>query len=879
MSITPQLVPTINSIPPLPQAPLPPPLASSGLYPLTPYQVADHPPVTALYPLTLSPTHRLLSTPSLSPHPYAAFRQALPPTWAIHNDYSTNLQPDQAYPNTEHRRESNYIPASPGQSPIRTRGRGRPRRSPSPPPFLVPALAQLEHSAHVTRAVPRDAWRRNITSPFEPPLSVPSSLLHDQVLQSTSLTPSITTHSPKRFSAQVPTHSPPSHLFSPLSPATNAIASVIIDHEATQHALACPLNGLVSSLSLLLPSLDPAQPLTSLVPPQNIPVFSLEHSHVYHMATAHAQGSDPATLVLSTAETLTVVTATTESICFHNQVSFSNTSHFSLNPCTTDELALLSKEGLHITPLSRLSTGNFHECQPYEIQPIAPDLRFNTVHYSIHPRILLLSNTRRICQYDLRAPATSATTLLDLTSDWCLAPPHNHVSAFLPLSGSDPRALVVTPTRHVLVDLRAPSHPLLEAEVPQAESFQSTAAARVHDGHVFALARPHGGMLRVLQTSVDTDMMPKLTNETSEPPVSGLVWADAPLDGLKAMPPEPVSAPSGLAVVPVDDGAAVAQWSLNNGLHVYALAPAPRGDARQEGEPVAAGQTAVLDSSVNARNWRERLRRAGWAFDKYCAESREDEKPVSRSWPGMAMLGKTRTIPWIDGFELRARIVNETEDEHTGRMGRGSAVRVPRPRLGDLRAIQIMRDAVYNTRGGSKEEDGMEREGGNEGLDFREHLRTRGGWTLEEIARVVRSGMSHAKTPIGMEALRDALEMSEFIKWEDVSWHTGCSKDECHVGGTAVFVDGGSSREGGRVPDWVERRIYFVDESDDEVDDQDGKQVCKEEDMIDGVDDGDDDGGEDGVETDESGFADKSDFGKLLQTARKDFFHQSLNFG
>lgn len=78
------------------------------------------------------------------------------------------------------------------------------------------------------------------------------------------------------------------------------------------------------------------------------------------------------------------------------------------------------------------------------------------------------------------------------------------------------------------------------------------------------------------------------------------------------------------------------------------------------------------------------------------------------------------------------------------------------------------------------------------------------GKTLDEIARIVRHGMPHNATPLGVDELRASLESSPSVKWRDVGWHNQCKTD--HSGDPTVVSTNGP------LPDWVHRRVYYTKE-------------------------------------------------------------------
>lgn len=79
------------------------------------------------------------------------------------------------------------------------------------------------------------------------------------------------------------------------------------------------------------------------------------------------------------------------------------------------------------------------------------------------------------------------------------------------------------------------------------------------------------------------------------------------------------------------------------------------------------------------------------------------------------------------------------------------------------------------------------------------------GKTFDEIAAIVRRGMPHNATPLGVDELRESLESSPSIKWRDVEWHSQCEKD--HTRDPIVVSTNGP------LPSWVHRRVYYTKEA------------------------------------------------------------------
>lgn len=78
------------------------------------------------------------------------------------------------------------------------------------------------------------------------------------------------------------------------------------------------------------------------------------------------------------------------------------------------------------------------------------------------------------------------------------------------------------------------------------------------------------------------------------------------------------------------------------------------------------------------------------------------------------------------------------------------------------------------------------------------------GMTLDEIGRVVRSGMAHNATPLGVQGLQGTVEGGPMVDSYDVEWHSLCVDDHVDCA-TAVSTNDAMA-------DWVHTRVYYTEQ-------------------------------------------------------------------
>lgn len=97
-------------------------------------------------------------------------------------------------------------------------------------------------------------------------------------------------------------------------------------------------------------------------------------------------------------------------------------------------------------------------------------------------------------------------------------------------------------------------------------------------------------------------------------------------------------------------------------------------------------------------------------------------------------------------------------------------------------------------------QEGMEDDGAMNGL-----LEDIGsGKTLDEIGRLIRRGIGHNATPLGVAELQSTVEAAPIVGSYDVEWHSMCAEDHSNCP-TAV-----STNE--LIPNWVHTRVYYTEE-------------------------------------------------------------------
>lgn len=468
-----------------------------------------------------------------------------------------------------------------------------------------------------------------------------------------------------------------------------------------------------------------------------------------------------------------------------------------INPVFPDDFSVLSSDGLFSGTVesfhAQKKVVNTFESMLYDIQPIADTSKYYSLNYGMHPRTLYLGNQKEIALCDIRSDLSKMkrNVLVDLNKDWGLPSFDRQIACFEPLPGNR-RSKIIVATKTCLnyIDIRMPRTPFLDwtLSVPLPVDHMTVTSMTSVDGYdsdIIALSSRQQHYLEVFH-AIDikgtfTQHKPFQSDEMGNPeppgfPAQHVLWSDLPLSHLQQL--KPSADLVGMALMPHSNSSlvSVVQWSPEDGLIAQLLDVRTQKDESSVSFESPPHERPYLDNNVNIANWQKVYIRSG----QY--EATESMlHPVTRSVPGSYLHQRTRRIFVEDARNLQTRLINDEEDE----VADDEKDRLTRPYLGDLESVRHMREL-----------------GGDDTGEMDNLLDSIGsGRTLDEIARVTRSGMAHSSTPVNPTLLRDVIESSPFVKWYDVEWHAGCSQQH-QKEGPAVTTDD-------PLPAWIQRRIYY----------------------------------------------------------------------